>query len=61
MRVEKQAVWALWHKDNLTVLTADKGNVTIILNMENYTRKIVAILEDPLYKKMAKDPTQAIE
>lgn len=55
-RVEKHAIWALWGDTDLTGLSADKGNVTVILNTEDYTQKIETLLEDPTYKKLAKDP-----
>jgi hypothetical protein len=45
----------------LTVLPADKGNAAVILNTEDYTRKIATLLEDPAYRRLAKDPTEANE
>ena len=50
-------------KDNthLTILPADKGNATVVLNTLDYKQKISSLLEDPAYRKLAKDPTDAIE
>jgi hypothetical protein len=46
---------------NLTILQADKGNATVVLNTSDYKQKFTSLLEDPAYRKLAKDPTDAIE
>ena len=50
-------------KDNteLTILPADKGNATVILNTVDYKLKITSLLADSAYKKLDKDPTDSIE
>ena len=50
-------------KDNtqLTILPADKGNATVILNTTDYKLKIASLLGDCAYKKLDKDPTDSIE
>ena len=50
-------------KDNtqLTILPADKGNATVILNSTDYKLKIASLLGDSAYKKLDKDPTDSIE
>jgi hypothetical protein len=57
MKTEKRTLWALLGNVNLTVLPDNKDNVTVIFNMEDYTRKILTLLEDPACKKLSKDPT----
>jgi hypothetical protein len=46
---------------NLTILPADKGNATVILNTSDYKQKISSFLQDPAYRKLTKDPTDSIE
>jgi hypothetical protein len=46
---------------DLTVLPADKGNASVILNTIDYEQKINALLKDSTYKKLTKDSTEAIE
>jgi hypothetical protein len=57
-RAEKLALQTLRRNADLTVLPADKGNATVILNTSDYTEKVLVLLDDPAYKKLAKDPTQ---
>jgi peroxiredoxin len=58
---EKRALRSLKAKEALTVLPADKGNATVILNSSDYNRKIAALLEEKAYKKLEKDSTDAVE
>jgi len=46
---------------NLTILPADKGNATVVLNISDYKQKISSLLQDPAYRKLTKDPTDSIE
>ena len=46
---------------NLTILPADKGNATVILNTTDYKQKITSLLEDPSYRRLARDPTDSME
>jgi hypothetical protein len=39
-----------------TILPADKGNATVALNSVDYSQKIGAVLQDPAYRRLAKDP-----
>jgi hypothetical protein len=45
----------------LTILPADKGNATVILNTVDYRWKITSLLEDPTYRRLARDPTESTE
>jgi hypothetical protein len=45
----------------LTVIHADKGNRTVVLNTTYYNEKILALLRAPTYRRLAKDPTEAVE
>jgi hypothetical protein len=46
---------------DLTILPADKGNATVILNIADYKQKIISLLEDPSYRRLARDPTESTE
>jgi len=59
-KTERAALKTLKDNMNLTILPADKGNATAVLNTSDYKQKI-SLLEDPAYRKLAKDPTHSIE
>ena len=61
LKNERPALTALKDNTHLTVLPADKGNATVILNTTDYKQKITSLLEDPAYKKIHKDRTDSIE
>ncbi|XP_023723162.1 uncharacterized protein LOC111873027, partial [Cryptotermes secundus] len=58
---ERRALRSLKANEALTVLPADKGNAAVVLDTSDYNRKIAAVLEDKAYRKLKKDPTDAIE
>jgi len=58
---ERAALKTLKDNVNLTILLADKGNATVVLNTSDYKQKISSLLEDPSYRILTKDPTDAIE
>ena len=58
---ERRALTALHRDSELTILSADKGNATVILNTVDYIKKIHMLLEDLAYKKFTKDPTNTVE
>ena len=60
-RTETAALKTLKKNTNLTILPADKGNATVILNTIDYKQKITSLLEDPSYRRLARDPTDSIE
>ena len=43
------------------ILPADKGNVTVVMDREEYNKKIESMLAEKTYKKLRRDPTQSIE
>jgi len=45
----------------LTILPADKGNATVMLNSNDYITKMTNLLGDSAYRKLNKDPTESIE
>jgi len=47
MRAERETLRTLKKNTNFTILLADKGNATVILNTVDYKQKITSLLEDP--------------
>jgi len=60
-RTERAALKTINDNVNLTILPADKGNATVVLNTSDYKLKISSLLQDPAYRKLTKDPTDSIE
>jgi hypothetical protein len=60
-KTERAALKSLKDNVNLTILPADKRNVTVVLNTTDYKHKISSLLEEPAYRKLTKDHTEAIE
>ena len=58
---ERAAKKTLKDNANLTILPADKGNATVVLNTSDYKQKISSLLQDPAYRKLTKDPTDSIK
>jgi hypothetical protein len=54
---EREALKTLKNNNDLTILPADKGNATVILNTVDYKQKIISLLEDP-YRRLNRDPTE---
>jgi hypothetical protein len=60
-KADRQVLWSLWGNANLMVLPKDKGKATIILNTEGYICKIATLLENPSYRRLDKDRTEATD
>jgi hypothetical protein len=58
--VERKALRSLRTNSALTVIHADKGNATGVLDTMDYNEKISALLRAPSYRRLAKDPTDAV-
>jgi hypothetical protein len=58
---ERRALRSLRTNADLTVIYADKGNTTVVLVTTDYNEKISAFLRAPTYRRLAKDPTDAVE
>ena len=46
---------------NLTILKADKGNASVTINPSGYILKIGAFLEEPAWRRLAKDTIETVE
>jgi hypothetical protein len=60
-RAKKQALHTLWGYVDLTILPANKGNTTAVLSTVDYTEEVTSLLDKPVYKELAKNPTQSME
>ncbi|KAL3269429.1 hypothetical protein HHI36_008499 [Cryptolaemus montrouzieri] len=60
-REEKQAFKRLRSNREITILPADKGNATVIMNTKDYEDKMAKILNDECYKETNTDPTIYLE
>ena len=58
---ERAALKTFKDNFNLTILPADKGNTTVVLNTSDYEQKIPSLQEDSAYRTLTKDPTDSIE
>lgn len=58
----KQTKTFLKNNKHLLVLTSDKGNVTVIMNQQDYDKRAKDILNNPkYYKQIKKDPTSTVQ
>jgi hypothetical protein len=58
---ERRALRSLRANADLTVLQADKGNATVVLNIKDYNEKVSALLSAATCRRLPKDPTEAVE
>lgn len=60
-RAERYALSNLKSNHSVTILSADKGNATVVMDHSQYTDKVKDLLNDGTYASIAKDPTTKIE
>jgi hypothetical protein len=60
-RVEREGLLPLRNDDSITILPADKCKATVIISSTEYNRKLRALLDSPVYKRLTFDPTSKIE
>ena len=58
---ENEALKRLKMSKNIMILPADKGNSTVVMNKEDYDKKIMGILDEGGYVKLRGDQTTKIE
>ena len=54
-------VQELRRDESIAILPADKGRSTVIMDREDYIKKMRALLEDDKYRVLNKDPTLKVE
>ena len=58
-REERQAIKDLKNDDSISVLPADKGRATVVMDKEEYHRKMETLVDNAdTYEKLNADPTQ---
>jgi len=57
---ERAELKTLKENENLTILPAEKGNATVVLNTSDFKQKISSLLQDPEYRKITNDPADSI-
>ncbi|XP_054706778.1 uncharacterized protein LOC129216588 [Uloborus diversus] len=57
---ERRALKQLKSNQDIVILAADEGNVTAVLNTEDYHDKIQELLDPDIYRSLTKDPTAKI-
>jgi hypothetical protein len=60
-RAEREALRTLKKNIDLTILPAYKGNATVIRKTVDCKQKITSLVEDPSYRRLARDPTDSTE
>lgn len=61
-RDKRQVIRNLKQKDNILILPADKGNVKLVIDKEDYCNKVTAILSNHnIYKKVKRNSIFNIE
>ena len=58
---QRQALHSLKEDKEITILPADKGRATVILNKEDYIKKCNDHLDNGPYIELKKDPTERIK
>ena len=56
-----RAIANIGKDETIVMLPADKGNATVIMDKNDYQKKILDMREDPTYKKLKCNPTTKIE
>ena len=60
-REEREAIKELKKDEDIVILPADKGNATVVMDKEQYDRKMKELLEQDDYRRIKKDPTLKLE
>ena len=58
---KRRALKELRKDTSIVILQADKGNAIVIMDREQYERKMDELLSDPSYRKISGDPTPRIK
>ena len=58
---QRKALKELIEMDDITILPADKGNATVLMDKKDYHNNLSAMLNTGTYGKLSKDPTKSRE
>ncbi|XP_076247886.1 LOW QUALITY PROTEIN: uncharacterized protein LOC143187549 [Calliopsis andreniformis] len=59
-KAERKALLELKQRKDILILPADKGNMTVIINKDEYIDKVHNLLNDETYRTITKDPTKSV-
>ena len=60
-RQQMKAVRELKAMDDVVILPADKGNSTVVMEKEEYNKKMMELLNTDTYEERDTDPTKTLE
>jgi hypothetical protein len=60
-RKEKEALRRLRQNNDLLILSADKGNATVVMDKDDYDNKITELLDMKTYSELKSDPTAKLQ
>ena len=60
-RKEEMALKDLMANDQIVVVPADKGNVTVVMDTEEYDRKAIEVIGEPPFEQINSDPSRKVE
>ena len=58
---EREALCALRSEQSIVVLPADKGNATVVMDVEEYEKKALDLIEKEPFQRVSRDPTRRVE
>lgn len=57
----RTALRRLGRDESIIILPADKGNLTVVMDRDDYDRRINLVLSEGAYTKIPRDPTKKVE
>ena len=62
MRVEQRALKQLKHDNDIVILPADKGHVTVVMDKTDYNHKMDTLVNDKnTYELLIRDPMPSLQ
>ena len=58
---EREALKLLKSSEDVVVLPADKGNATVVMNREDYVRKVMDVVQHPPFERVDRCPKRRVE
>ena len=59
--MQQKALRSLKDDNNITIVSADKGRATVVMDKEDYSSTMMTVLEDGKYSTLKRDPTVKVE
>ncbi len=58
---QQKALRSLKDDNNITIVSADKRRATVVMDKEDYSSRMMTVLDDGKYSTLKRDPTVKIE